>query len=248
MPKSLVTFVFGLLCLASSASLLGGCAREPELELLLAAKRPGAATAEEMEQVREIIARRIGESGASATVARRGPDRILVTLGDRADAERVKALIGRSGRLEFRLVDLNASPEQLDAGRAPLGSEILPVSGDRPGERMAVKRRAIVTGAMVADARQEFDANSNPSVAVAFDAIGTSRFARATRDNVGRPFAIVLDDEILSAPVINEPILGGRAQISGDFTVEEAERFAIALRSGPLPVDLVVVEERVLTQ
>jgi preprotein translocase subunit SecD len=198
-----------------------------------------------MDRAREVVERRIRAFGSSrATVARQGRGRILVTLGNRADAAQAKELIGRAGRLEFRLVDTSATPEQLAAGRAPPGSEILYADGGVHG--MAIESRRIVTASMIVDAQTEVDAAGRPCVVVRFDAAGSRRFARATRENVGGRLAIILDDAVVAAPVINEPILGGYAQISGGFTEETAKELAIALRSGPLPIDLVVIEERVL--
>jgi preprotein translocase subunit SecD len=110
---------------------------------------------------------------------------------------------------------------------------------------MAVLRRALVSGDQLIDARQGFDPTTNePVVSITFDSGGGRAFARVTRENVQKPFAIVLDNVILSAPNINEPILGGSAQINGNFTVEEANELAVQLRSGKLPVDLKVIEER----
>jgi preprotein translocase subunit SecD len=109
---------------------------------------------------------------------------------------------------------------------------------------MAVQRRVMVSGDQLVDARQSFDDVGRPVVNITFNAAGARRFGRVTQENVDRPFAIILDDRILSAPNINEPILGGRAQISGNFTVESANDLAISLASGKLPVKLDVVEER----
>jgi preprotein translocase subunit SecD len=250
MLKPIMALMLGMLSLGSVASWLPpGCVRADEVQLLLEAERTDAASDEAMERTREIIERRIAAlGGPGATVARQGANRIVVRLGRREDAEQVKLLAARPGRLEFRLVDENVTSEQVESGRAPPLSQILPTAEGGPDGRVAVQRRAIVTGRMIADARADFDEMGLPAVTIRFDATGTRRFARATQENVGRHFAIVLDDVVLSAPVINEPILGGTAQISGSFTVETANQLAIALRSGPLPIRLVVVEERVLAQ
>lgn len=246
MPTSVITFMLGLLGLAGSA-LLTGCGRGDRVQLVLEAKS-GAASDGVMESARATIERRISAYGSSgATVARRGPNRILVTLDRRADAEEVKALVGRSGRLEFRLVDMAADPDQIRSGRAPPGSEILPFARGEPEENIAVRKRRIITGSMIVDAAPVAGAAGKSAVGVHFDAAGSRRFAEATRENVGLPFAIVLDGAVISAPLITEPILGGQAQIVG-FTPEEATRMAIALRSGPLPIDLTVIEERVLAR
>jgi preprotein translocase subunit SecD len=112
------------------------------------------------------------------------------------------------------------------------------------GGSIAVKRRVMVSGEQLTDAKQSFDQDGRPDIDITFNAAGARRFARATQENVGKPFAIILDDKVLSAPNINEPILGGRAQISGSFTVQSAHDLAVSLASGKLPVKLNVIEER----
>ena len=196
-----------------------------------------------MEVAREVIDRRINALGTlEPTIIRQGRTRIVVQVPGLQDPEQLKSLIGRTARLEFKMVTQGVTQEQLAAGRAPVGSQILPMEG---GGQIAVDRRAMVTGDQVADAQQAFDQqNGQPVVTIRFDGTGGQRFARVTQQNVGRPFAIILDNIVLSAPVINEPILGGTAQVSGSFTVESANQLAISLRSGRLPVELQVVEER----
>jgi preprotein translocase subunit SecD len=157
------------------------------------------------------------------------------------DPEGLKRLLGKTAKLEFKLVDLNANPQEVAAGRAPAGSQILPTL---EGGKIAVKRRVMVSGDELNDARQAFDPQSgNPVVSIRFNSQGGRKFGRATSENVGKPFAIILDGVVLSAPNINEPILGGSAQISGNFTVESANELSISLRSGKLPVALKVIEE-----
>jgi preprotein translocase subunit SecD len=109
---------------------------------------------------------------------------------------------------------------------------------------IAVKRRVMVSGDQLTDAKQSFDQDGQPVVSITFNSAGARRFGRVTQENVGKPFAIILDDKVLSAPNINEPILGGQAQISGSFTVESANALAVSLASGKLPVKLNVIEER----
>ena len=195
-----------------------------------------------MKTAREIVYNRVDPDGTKeVTIIRQGQRRILVQVPGLQDPEGLKQLLGKTARLEFKLVDLNADPAQLQQGRAPVGSQVLPVLG---GGRMAVKRRAMVSGEQLIDAKQDFDQNGRAVVSITFDSRGARSFARVTRENVNKPFAIILDDVILSAPNINEPILGGGASISGGFTVESANELAIQLRSGTLPVDLRVIEER----
>lgn len=196
-----------------------------------------------MDTAREVVYNRVDPEGTKeVTIVRQGADRILVQVPGLEDPEGLKALLGRTARLEFKLVDLNADPSQVAAGRAPAGSQVLPMQG---GGSIAVLRRAMVTGDQLIDATQGFDATTNePVVNIRFDGSGSRRFARATQENVGRPFAIILDNVVLSAPAIREPILGGQAQVSGSFTVESANDLAVSLRSGKLPVELSVIEER----
>jgi preprotein translocase subunit SecD len=196
-----------------------------------------------MNTAREVVYNRVDPEGTKeVTVIRQGSERILVQVPGLQDPEGLKALLGKTARLEFKLVDLTANPEQVAQGRAPVGSQVLPMAD---GGRIAVLRRSMVTGEQLVDARQAFDPTTNePVVSITFNAAGGRAFARVTRENVNKPFAIILDDVVLSAPNINEPILGGQAQISGSFTVETANELAIQLRSGKLPVELHVVEER----
>jgi preprotein translocase subunit SecD len=197
-----------------------------------------------MDVARDIIDRRINALGTlEPTIIRQGSDRILVQAPGQQDPEALKQLIGRTARLEFKMVCANATQEQIDAGRAPVGSQILPFA---EGGRICVERRAIITGDMIADARQDYDAtDGTPNVVLSFDQTGSRRFARTTQENVGRPFAIILDNIVISAPNIREPILGGQASISGGgFTVQTANQLAISLKSGRLPVELHVVQQR----
>jgi preprotein translocase subunit SecD len=161
------------------------------------------------------------------------------------DPEALKQLIGQTARLEFKLVDLNADPAQVAAGHAPPGSQVLPMA-DGTGA-IAVQRRVMVSGDQLVDAKQAFDQDGRAVVSITFNAAGARRFGRVTQENVNKPFAIILDDKVLSAPNINEPILGGQAQISGNFTVESANALAVSLASGKLPVKLNVVEERTVS-
>ena len=194
---------------------------------------------------REVIDRRINALGTlEPTIIRQGANRIMVQVPGLQDPEALKALIGRTARLEFKLVNTEVTAEQLESGRAPVGSQILPFAEGGPGARIAVQRRAMISGDQIADARQSYNQQGMPSVTVSFDGPGSRRFARVTQENVNKPFAIVLDHVVISAPNINEPILGGSAEISGSFTVESANQLAISLRSGRLPVELHVIEER----
>lgn len=194
----------------------------------------------------EVVRRRIDELGTrEPTIVRQGTNRIVVQVPGLQNPQALKDLLGKTAKLEFKLVDTNADPQMLARGQAPAGSQVLPYPGNPGGlPLIAVKRSAIITGDMLSDARQEFDPQTNaPQVSITFDSQGGRRFARVTQENVNKPFAIILDNSVISAPNINEPILGGRASISGNFTTDSANQLAIALRSGKLPVALKVVEE-----
>ena len=198
-----------------------------------------------MTVARDVVRRRIDPQGTKEiTVVNQGADLILVEVPGVEDPEALKALIGQTARLEFKLVDLTADPNQVAQGRAPAGSQVLPMA-DGSGA-IAVKRRIMVSGDQLVDAKQSFDQDGRPVVAIGFNTSGARRFGRTTQENVGKPFAIILDDKVLSAPNINEPILGGQAQISGNFTVETANQLAVSLASGKLPVKLNVIEERTI--
>ncbi len=201
----------------------------------LRAKATGA-----VEQSIEIIRRRVDETGvAEALIARQGQQRILVTLPGVEDPNRIKDLLGRTARMTFHLVEEAAN----FAGAPPPGVLFLP--SERPGERVAVRRSVAVDGKNLTNARAGQDSRTGEWVVnFTFDSTGTRRFAEITRANVGRPFAIVLDEKVISAPVIREPIVGGQGQISGSFTVRTANDLSVLLRAGALPAPLTVVEER----
>jgi preprotein translocase subunit SecD len=196
-----------------------------------------------MTVARDVVRRRIDPQGTKEiTVINQGETRILVQVPGVEDPEALKALIGQTARLEFKLVALDADPAQVQQGRAPPGAQVLPMA-DGTGN-IAVKRRVMVSGDQLIDASQGFDEQNQPVINIKFNSAGARRFGRTTQENVGKPFAIILDDKVLSAPNINEPILGGQARISGNFTVQSATDLAVSLASGKLPVKLNVIEER----
>jgi len=219
------------------------------------------AVTQAMADAREVVDRRINALGTlEPTIILQGRNRILVEVPGVKDPEALKRTIGTTARLEFKLVDTTANPAEIAAGRPPIGSEIMAypaAPGGLPyvayptkqGEvaKIALKRQIIVSGDQLIDAKQEFDQDQRVVVGFTFDTQGGRRFAQATQANTGKPFAIIVDGQVISAPNINEPILGGRGQISGGFTVESANELAIALRSGKLPVALKVVEERTVS-
>ena len=195
-----------------------------------------------MEGATDIVRKRIDALGTKEpTIARQGADRILVEVPGVGDPTQLKALIGKTAKLEFKLVDTQADPAKVAAGQAPVGDQILHYENGAP---IAVVRQAIITGADLKTAKQDYDQNNEAVVAIGFNSRGARSFAETTQQNVGKPFAIILDNVVLSAPRINEPILGGSASISGSFTVQSAQALAISLQSGSLPIALKTVEER----
>src|SRR5438876_1608223 len=203
-----------------------------------------------VDQSIEIIRRRIDETGTKEpTIQREGADRILVQLPGVDNPEHVKALLGRTAKLTFQLVDQSASVEDARRGRMPPGDEILAAAEEGHGRGSSsagaylVKKRVMVGGDTLKDAQATFQ-NNEPVVSFKFDGAGARRFGDATRENVGKPFAIVLDSKVISAPVIREPILGGSGIISGSFTVQSASDLALLLRAGALPAPIKILEER----
>ncbi len=198
--------------------------------------------AQALAQSIEIVRRRIDETGTNEPVIQRqGDDRIVVQLPGLDDPERVKQLLGKTAKLSFHLVNMEAAA---GGGRAVAGNLVLPVTGGAPGETLAIERRAMLTGDMLNTAAYAQDQNGQPAVSFRFNSIGTKKFCDLSKENVNKLFAIVLDNEIISAPVIREPICGGSGQISGSFSLKEANDLAILLRAGALPAPLTIVEER----
>jgi preprotein translocase subunit SecD len=198
-----------------------------------------------IEQSIQIVERRVNELGTvEPLIQRQGQDRILVQVPGLQDPTRLKKLIGETAKMDFRMVDTTVPPDQAAAGRLPPDSEVLPST--EPGHPpYVIKKQVVVSGGDLTDAQPGFDQRSNePIVSFRFNTSGSRKFAQATSENVGQPFAIVLDSKVISAPVIREPITGGSGQISGSFTVQAANDLAILLRAGALPAPLTVIEER----
>jgi len=183
----------------------------------------------------EIVRRRIDEVGTKEpTIIKRGSNRILIELPGLDDPDRIKNLLGKTANLTFRFV----SSEESD-----FGSEIL--SFEDGNGQLEVNKRVIISGDNLVNARPSFNNQNNETVvSFSLDRVGSKKFGRATSKNVGRKLAIILDNKIISAPEIREPILGGNGQISGNFTLQTATDLALLLRSGALPAPLNIVEER----
>jgi SecD/SecF fusion protein len=192
----------------------------------------------------EVIGRRIKELNVQPpTVERQGADRILVKVPGLKDSGRLKEILARAGRLTLQFVDESMTVDEALGGTPPVGSVVL-YSADRLP--LLVERRAALSGENIVDAQAGIDKYVQvPVVTFVFDEEGKAKFGKVTAENVGRQLAIVLDEIVMSAPVIREPILGGTGQISGNFTLESAEDLALLLRAGSLPAALTIIEERV---
>jgi preprotein translocase subunit SecD len=198
-----------------------------------------------IEQSITIIEKRVNELGTvEPLIQRQGIDRILVQAPGEQNPQRLIDIVGTTAKMDFRMVDSTVSPEQVSAGRAPPDSELLPST--EPGRSSyVIKKQVLVSGGDLTDAQPGFDQRTNePIVSFRFNTSGSRKFAQATTENVGQPFAIVLDGKVISAPVIREPITGGSGQISGSFTVQAANDLAILMRAGALPAPLTVIEQR----
>ena len=194
----------------------------------------------------ETIRRRVDAFGTTEpSIQRQGRNRVLVQVPGISDVERLKKLIGETGKLEFKLVDPAANATQVaESKQVPIDDELL-YSTSTPPIPYVIKKPTLVSGQDLVDSQPGFDQRSGePIVTFRFDSTGAKRFGKVTQENVGLPFAIILDGKVISAPVIREPILGGSGQISGNFSVQEATDLAVLLRSGALPAKLTVIEER----
>jgi preprotein translocase subunit SecD len=232
-----------------------GSSGQPSLEVadagggLLRLTIPQAAITDRIRQAIEqsitIIEKRVNELGTvEPLIQRQGIDRILVQAPGEQNPQRLIDIVGKTAKMDFRMVDSTVSPDQAEAGRLPPESELLPST--EPGRpSYVIKKQVLVSGGDLTDAQPGFDQRSNePIVSFRFNTSGSRKFAQATMENVGQPFAIVLDNKVISAPVIREPITGGSGQISGSFTVQAANDLAILLRAGALPAPLTVIEQR----
>jgi preprotein translocase subunit SecD len=194
----------------------------------------------------EIVRRRIDEVGTrEPTIQRQGNDRILVQVPGEKDPDSIKRLLGQTAKLTFHLVDLETPVQQALAGNMPPGSVLLRGEDDGSGRaaEYVVRKRVEVSGESLIDAQPTYHENQ-PVVSFRFDSVGGRKFGNVTRDHVGELLAIVLDDKVISAPRIDEPILGGSGIIRGSFTVQQANELAVLLRAGALPAPLNIVEER----
>ncbi len=193
----------------------------------------------------EVVSRRVNELGTTEPVIQRqGVDRILVQVPGLQDPQRLKEILGQTAKLTFQMVDQSVPVQEAINGRPPAGSTVM-YSTDDPPIPYLIENRVIVSGENLVDAQASFDQQTSEAiVSFRFDGKGAARFGQATAQNIGRPFAIVLDNQVISAPVIRSAIPGGTGQISGNFTAQSANDLAVLLRAGALPADLTIVEER----
>jgi preprotein translocase subunit SecD len=215
--------------------------------MALTAQGIEVSTSKAVEQSIENIRRRIDELGTKEpSITRQGVDRIVIEAPGVSDPERLKAIIGKTAKLTFQMVDDTVTPQDIASGVIPPDDELLPMDGaGAAAPPTAVKRRAVVTGEMLTGAQQGFDQQSGlAAVEFQFNGEGSQKFAQVTSQNVGKRFAIVLDGKIIEAPSINTPITGGSGQITGGFTPQSANDLAVLLRAGALPAPLNVIEQR----
>jgi preprotein translocase subunit SecD len=206
------------------------------------------------DQALETIRNRVDQFGVTEPDIRPLPDnRIQVELPGVKDPQRAIELIGKTALLEFKLVDEENSLEEALKGNVPPGDEILyethydPQTGRKTNTPFLLKKRSVLTGDSLTDARVQIDNQTGePYVSISFDARGARVFERVTGENVGKRLAIVLDNNVYSAPVIRDRIAGGKAQITGRFTMDEAKDLAIVLRAGALPAPVKILEERLV--
>ncbi|CDX12264.1 Protein translocase subunit SecDF [Mesorhizobium sp. ORS 3324] len=202
-------------------------------------------TSTALSQAIEVVERRVNALGTTEPIVQRqGDDRILVQVPGLQNPQRLKDIIGQTAKLTFQMVDTSMPVQDAMKGRPPAGDSVL-YSQDDPPVPYLVENRVIVSGEDLSNATPTYNSQTNePVVSFTFNSRGATRFGQATQQNVGKPFAIVLDNQVISAPVIREPILGGTGQISGNFTAESANDLAVLLRAGALPAKLTIIEER----
>ncbi|MGX5801941.1 protein translocase subunit SecDF [Bradyrhizobium sp. Arg314] len=202
-------------------------------------------TSSALAQSIEVVERRVNELGTTEPIVQRqGDDRVLVQVPGLQDPQRLKEIIGQTAKLTFQMVDESMPVQDALKNRPPSGSSIL-YSQDDPPVPYLIENRVLVSGEDLAKASATYDSRNNePVVSFTFNSRGATRFGQATAANVGKRFAIILDNQVISAPQIREPILGGSGQISGNFTAQSANDLAVLLRAGALPAKLTVIEER----
>ncbi len=231
-------------------SLTGGSSREFQatadgdtIVITLSDAEKVASAERTMQQSLEIIRRRVDESGTrEPSIQRQGADRILVQVPGVGSAEELLQIIGTTARLSFHAVVSRSSDANVRPG---LDQMVVPAEGE-PGIVYVLEKRSVVTGEQLDDSQPSFDQNGRPSVTFRFNPSGGAAFGDYTAENIGKPFAIVLDNKVISAPTIQSHIAGGSGIITGNFTPEESTRLAVLLRAGALPAEIKVIEQRTI--
>ncbi len=214
-----------------------------EIVVQLSEAERAATDTRTIQQSLEIVRRRVDEVGTrEPTIQRQGADRILIQVPGIGSAAELKALIGTTAKLTFNPVVRRTQ----NAGESPGARNALLPSMNEPGVYYVVEETPVVTGEELTDAQPAFDQNNRPAVNFRFDPTGARAFGHYTANNIGQPFAIVLDNEVISAPVIQSHIPGGSGIITGSFTVEESTQLAVLLRAGALPAEMTFLEERTI--
>jgi SecD/SecF fusion protein len=244
--RKLVTPVGGLLGGGQAPIVVAADAQNIALKMTEQARTETARKA--VEQSIEIIRRRIDELGtAEPSIQQQGNDRIIVQLPGVSDPQHVIDIIGKTAKMTFHLVDSSVPVAQALQGRIPPGAQVV-YSNDAPPVPYLLRKRSVVSGENLIDSQARIDSRTGEYVVTfSFDSQGARAFGEVTRQNVGKPFAIVLDNKVITAPVIRTPILDGSGQIEGGgvgFTAEAANDLAILLRAGALPAPLTVIERR----
>ncbi len=215
----------------------------PVLTISLSEAEMAATDERTLQQALEIIRRRIDAAGTrEPSIQRQGADRILIQVPGAKSAQELKGWIGTTAQLTFQPVVSRTSDANATVAAT---NEVLP-SLDQPGTYYVLEKTPVVTGEELVDAQPSFDQNGRPAVNFRFNPTGARKFGDYTAENIGAPFAIVLDDEVISAPTIQSHIPGGSGIITGSFTVEESTNLAVLLRAGALPAELVFLEERTI--
>jgi len=190
----------------------------------------------------EVMRKRVDPDGTKEiTIQPQGSDRIVLEVPGASDPQKIIDIVGKTAKLTFHDVVTNASPADIARGRVMPGTKVLPM---KEGGQIMVKNRVIVSGDDLTDAKAAFDSYGRPAVAFSFNTAGALKFGNHTKNNIGRPFAIVLDNQVISAPVIQGPIMGGQGQITGIGTAADAQELATLLKAGALPVPLTVMEQQ----
>ncbi len=200
-----------------------------------------------LEQSIEIVNRRVNEAGTKEPIIQRqGDNRIILQVPGLQDPAELKRLLGKTAKMTFHLVDETVTPEAIARGTVPVGTQLLPPDDEKEaatGIRYPIRSEVALSGELLTGANASYQ-DGEPVVDFQFNRLGADKFGQITQENIGKRFAVVLDNKVITAPVIRSAILGGRGIISGHFTVESANELAMLLRAGALPAPLNILEER----